>query len=269
MANGKDIAREFPLIHDSAPRVRLSVMRGPGEGAGVELRRVLSLIGSRERCKISLRHRGVAPVHCAIVNTGDGVFLRDLVTDSKTYLNDLPVECERLDDGDVIKIAQWEFLIKVTPPTNPADADAAGLVNLEPAQTVALQAPDNGQLIKLRREVCVIGRRPGCDVLLQNDQISRAHALIASYLGQPTVFDLLSTHGVSLNNQPAVCAPIHSGDRLDLGATGLRVVIPLGPARPPTEPPDDSSVGTTVIRLDDRDDKIDIRAAETDPSSAG
>ena len=269
MGNEQHNAGEFPLIHDSAPRVHLSVMRGPGEGAGVELRRVLSLIGSREGCKITLTHRGVAPVHSAIVNTGEGVFLRDLITDSKTYLNDLPVECEHLDDGDVLKIAQWEFLVKVTPPANAADADAPGLVTLEPAQSVALQAPDNGQLIKLRREVCVIGRRPGCDVLLQQDRISRAHALIASHLGQPTVFDLLSTHGVSLNGQPAFCAPLHSGDRLDLGATGLRVVIPLGPARAPSEPTGDSGVGTTVIRLDDRDDKIDIRAAEADPSTAG
>jgi pSer/pThr/pTyr-binding forkhead associated (FHA) protein len=261
MEGAKDSAGGFPSLPGSAPRVRLSVIRGPGEGAAVELHRVLALIGSRERCKICLRHRGVAPVHCAIVNTGYEVFLRDLITEGKTYLNDLPVECERLNDGDVIRVAQWEFALTIAAPPG---GEAAAPINLEPARTVTFQAANNGRLTKLRCEVGVIGRIPGCDVLLQHSQVSRAHALIASHMGQPAVFDLLSTHGMTLNGQPAVFAPIHSGDVLDLGTTALRVVIPQGPARAAAQDPADTDLETTVIRLDDREDKVDIRAAELD-----
>jgi len=261
MEGAKDSARQYPSLPDAAPRVRLTVMRGPGEGAAVEIHRVVTLIGSREGCKICLRHRGVAPVHCAIVNTGYEMFVRDLITEGKTYLNDLPVECERLGDGDVIRIAQWEFSVRIAAP---AAGDASAPINLDPARTVALQAANNGRLTKLGREVAVIGRAPGCDVLLQHGSISRAHALIASHMGQPTVFDLLSTHGVVLNGEPVVCAPLHSGDVLDLGPTALRVVIPQGPARAAAQEPPDFDLETTVIRLDDAEDKVDIRAAELD-----
>jgi pSer/pThr/pTyr-binding forkhead associated (FHA) protein len=209
-------------------------------------------------------------VHAAIVNTGAGVFLRDLVTDSKTYLNDLPVECESVDDGDVIKIAQWEFVLQIDKGPAVPDSDATGMINLEPSQTIALQAGDNGELLKLRREVAVIGRRPGCDARLQSGHVSRAHAIIASNMGQPTVFDLLSTQGVSLNGQPVLCAPIASGNLIHLGATSVRVVIPGGgTAKKADDEPGDSDIETTVIRLDDSDDKIDIRAAEIDPRMLG
>jgi pSer/pThr/pTyr-binding forkhead associated (FHA) protein len=266
MSEGSDISRQFPLVSDTAPKVQLSVLRGPGEGATIRLRRVLTLIGSREGCKISLNHRGVAPVHCAIVNTGAVVFARDLVTETKTYLNDLPLECEKLDDGDVLKIAQWELAVHIQRRSLGDSADDASLLDLEPSQAVALQVADNGQLTKLRREVCVIGRKIGSDLLVQHQRVSRAHALIATYMGQPTVFDLLSSNGIQVNDQPAICAPIHSGDRLEIGDAVLRVVIP-GQVAQPVIVQEDADVDTTVIRLDDEEDQLDIRAAEIDPGS--
>ncbi len=266
MSEGTDIPRQFPLVSENAPKVRLSVLRGPGEGATIRLRRILSLIGSRPGCKVALNHRGVAAVHCAVVNTGAVVFARDLVTDTKTYLNDLPLECERLDDGDVLKIAQWELAVHIQERSLGDGADDASLLDLEPTQTVALQVADNGQLTRLRRDICVIGRKSGCDVLVQHPQASRAHALIATYMGQPSVFDLLSSNGLQLNDKQVTFAPIYSGDRLQVGEAALRVVIPNQIARQAAAP-DNADVDTTVIRLDDEEDQVDIRAAEIDPRS--
>ncbi len=266
MSEGSDIPRQFPLASERAPQVRLSVLRGPGEGASVPLRRIVSLIGSRRGCKVALNHRGVAPVHCAVVNTGAAVFARALVTDTRTFLNDLPLVCERLDDGDVLKIAQWELAIHISSRSAGYAADDDALLDLEPTQAVALQATDNGQLTKLRRDVCVIGRKSGCDILVQHAQASRAHALIATYLGQPSVFDLLSSNGLQINGQPTVFSPIRSGDRLQVGEAVLRVVIPDSIARHAATP-EIADVDTTVIRLEDDEDQVDIRAAEIDPRS--
>ncbi len=266
MSEGTDIPCQFPLASENAPKVRLSVLRGPGEGATIRLRRILSLIGSRPGCKVALNHRGVAAVHCAVVNTGAVVFARDLVTDTKTYLNDLPLECERLDDGDVLKIAQWELAVHIQERSLGDGADDASLLDLEPTQTVALQVADNGQLTRLRRDVCVIGRKSGCDVLVQHPQASRAHALIATYMGQPSVFDLLSSNGLQVNDKQVTFAPIYSGDRLQVGEAALRVVIPNQIARQAAAP-DSAAVDTTVIRLESDEDQVDIRAAELDPRS--
>jgi pSer/pThr/pTyr-binding forkhead associated (FHA) protein len=259
-------AARFPLLEPPAPRISLSVIRGPGQGATVSLRRVLTIIGTREGCKVRLRHPDVSPVHCAILYTGFDLFVRDLISDRKTYLNDLPVECEPLGKGDVLRIAEWEFLVEVDSSVVAEGTHADNPVQLEPSQTIALQIANNGQLVKLSREVAVVGRRPGCDVLLQNPRVSRAHALIASVSGQPTVFNLLSENGLSYEGESVWFSPLASGGVLEVGPATLRVVIPDGVAKAPAKTDIRGATATTVIPLeDDDDDKVDIRAAELNP----
>jgi pSer/pThr/pTyr-binding forkhead associated (FHA) protein len=268
MADPGHAPMQFPVVPGTAPQVRLTVMRGPGEGSTIALRRTVSLLGSRDGCKVLLRHAEVSPVHCAIVNTGFDVILRDLVSKTGTFLNDLRAECERLDDGDVVKVAAWEFLVDVRSPLT-ATGTPVPTVDFEPTRTVALQAVGNGQLVKLRRDVNVIGRRPGCDVLLQQPQVSRAHALIASFQGQPTVFDLFSGNSLTVNGQEVSFAPIKSGDLLEIGPAALRVVMPEGGVRAVPKADTSVSAATAVIQPEsDTEDKIDIRAAELNPRHA-
>lgn len=268
MADPDHAPMQFPLVPGTAPHVRLTVMRGPGEGSTVSLRRTVTLLGSRQGCKILLRHGEISPVHCAIVNTGFDVILRDLVSKTGTFLNDLRAECERLDDGDVIKAAAWEFLVDIRSPST-ATGTPVRTVDFEPSRIVALQTVGNGQLVKLRRDVNVIGRRPGCDVLLQPRQVSRAHAMVATFEGQPTVFDLLSGYGLTVNDEEVSFAPIKSGDVLGIGSAALRVVVPEGGIRAMPKADTSMAAATAVIQPEsDVDDKIDIRAAELHPRHA-
>jgi pSer/pThr/pTyr-binding forkhead associated (FHA) protein len=268
MADPGHAPMQFPVVPGSAPQVRLTVMRGPGEGSTITLRRTVSLLGSRDGCKVLLRHAEVSPVHCAIVNTGYDVILRDLVSKTGTFLNDLRAECERLDDGDVVKVAVWEFLVDVKSPLT-ATGTPVPTVDFEPTRTVALQAAGNGQLVKLRRDVNVMGRRPGCDVLLQQRQVSRAHAMVAMFQGQPTVFDLLSENCLTVNGEETSFAPIKSGDVLGIGPAALRVVVPEGGVRAMPKADTSMAAATAVIQPEsDTDDKIDIRAAELNPRHA-
>jgi len=255
---------EAPLVSAHAPRVRLTVAAGPGTGGGTVLRRVVSLIGSGPGCKLQLRHREVSKVHCAIVNTGGDIVLRDLVSQAGTFLNDLRVVHEHLEDGDVVKIRPWRLRIGLLPPEVTDGADFTGL-GLEPSPAaIVLEDPFTGRVQKLPRDVNLLGRSPDCDFAVDDRSVSRGHALLFTYLSQPAVVDLLSRNGTMVNGQPVTFARLKTGDALTLGTAELRVkVVDTGPRVSPSR---DGKPLPPPRPEDSFSDRIDIRAAEVDTS---
>ena len=256
-------SRIAPLAPPNAKRVRASIFTGSGTGQSIELRRAVSLVGSRPGCKITLRHPEISPVHCAIVNTGDGVYVRDLLSQSGTYLNGLRAECEELTDGDIIRVGDWEVALEIRAPESDGSTGSS-VLNLEPAPTVlALKSNNSGPLVKLRREVGLIGRKAGADLVLQDKQASRAHALVFLLNDQPAVCDLLSENGLLINGEQSRFGVIHSGDTLVLGSSKVRVVIPSPTVQASNGNGSSVTTGDTVLKpSSDQSDLIDIRAAE-------
>jgi pSer/pThr/pTyr-binding forkhead associated (FHA) protein len=287
------LAGKPPRLPKSAPHVRLSISAGPGAGQSLELTRCVTLIGSRPGCKLQLRSSNVAAVHCAIVNTGVDVYVRDLVSTTGTFLNDLPAILEKLDDGDTLRLGDWEIRVELKPYALDTLSDMPH-VSLEPEPTaIGVEVNGSGRLVRLGRPVGVIGRRPGCDVVVEESQVSRVHALLFTYSGQPVVCDLLSHNGVMLEGEPAHFGFLHSGDLLQVGPVKLRMILPgiarrksstgengtatasgsgsdlrkmvsaptTGRSIPAPASELDAS-GTVVPFDDDEGDRIDIRAAE-------
>ncbi len=276
-----------PRLPKSAPRVRLAILSGPGKGQTVELTRCVSVIGSRRGCKLQLKSADISAVHCAIVNSGDEVYLRDLVSSTGTYLNDLKAQFEKLEDGDTVRVADWELRVHVSAYTLDTLSDLPH-VSLEPgADAFGVEVNGSGEMIRLERPVGLVGRKQGCDVVVNDSKISRAHMLLFSYSGQPVFCDLLSNNGVMMNDERIAFGNLHSGDRLMLGSVPLRMILPgVGRRKPqssapssngtsksatPSTPPAKSSfasnsgTGTVIQPLDDdASDRIDIRAAEVD-----
>lgn len=62
--------------------------------------------------------------------------------------------------------------------------------------------PRSGERILLRTGRAVIGRHPGCDIVIDASAVSRQHAAIAIEDGQATVEDLRSRNGTLLNGRP-------------------------------------------------------------------
>ena len=272
-----------PRVPKSAPKVRLTIMSGPGAGQIVELSRCVTIIGSRAGCKLQLRSPDVAPVHAAVVNTAEDVYLRDLMSRTGTYRSDLPVMLEKLEDGDTLRIADWELGVEISAYTVDTLSDLPH-VTLEPAPTAfGVELNGTGQLVKLNRPVGLVGRRDGCDVMINNRHISRAHLLLFTYAGQPVFCDLLSNNGVMLDGARARFGTLHSGDYLDVGPQRVRMILPginrreaegsgtqsatdsaQRSASPATDAMEGSGEGTVVPLAEDNSDRIDIRAAESD-----
>jgi len=251
-----------PVVSSHSPRLRLTVARSAGPGGNIVLRRAASIIGSRPGCKVLLKHNAVSGVHCAVINTGGEIYIRDLLSRNGTYLNDLRAEQEHLEDGDVITIRPWQLRVAVVVPKLDDSSDVTGL-GLEPAPAViALEEIGTKRVRQLTRELNLIGRRHGCDLVVEDRSVSRAHAIISTYLSRVVIFDLMSQNDTLVNGRAVTFSTLQSDDLLSLGTVDMRVkiVAPSPKARSSgngqaVQPPDpEGSVS----------DRIDIRAAERD-----
>ena len=74
----------------------------------------------------------------------------------------------------------------------------------------------------------VIGRSPDCDLLLQNESISRRHSRIAYEEDGWVIRDLGSKNGSRVNTFHVEEQLLRNGDRIDLGT--IRLYVEIGPA---------------------------------------
>jgi pSer/pThr/pTyr-binding forkhead associated (FHA) protein len=86
----------------------------------------------------------------------------------------------------------------------------------------------SGTLYKLEREVMIIGRDPGCGVILEPMSVSRKHAAILRRTDDFMLEDIGSTHGTFVNGlrltQPRL---LQDGDMVRIGEVLLTFEIPV------------------------------------------
>jgi predicted component of type VI protein secretion system len=212
-----------PLVADSAPIVRLVLGKGPQTGTTVLCRHMVTLIGSRDGCKVTLRHRHVSPVHVAVVNEGNDVFAVDMVTPHGTRLNGLKLQHERLTDGDLLSVGPWEFRVEIEQPARGGQADAQSF-DLEPTpRVIALEHVETGRVLQPNRDICLIGRRNGCDITVADARVSRAHALLVNYFGYPAILDLLTLNHTYVNDAVVGFQVLKDKDVVTVGESQFRV----------------------------------------------
>ena len=94
----------------------------------------------------------------------------------------------------------------------------------------------------LRGKVTLIGRDPGCDIVVRTDQTSFRHAIIVQSGGSYSIEDLESVNGVYVNGaRVRARTPLRPGDRIEI--PGLAVVFQ---SAAPTPPPQD---GLTTLPM--------------------
>jgi pSer/pThr/pTyr-binding forkhead associated (FHA) protein len=121
MINGGEVP---PMI------VKLKIVHGrlqnaTGQSAGLEvrLRRAPLVIGSDPDCSLCCRSSSVSPHHCEVRLEPGGPVVRDLFSQSGTFVNDQRVEHEQpLQVGDRLRVGRLEFAVVIE--TEPAGAGA-------------------------------------------------------------------------------------------------------------------------------------------------
>jgi len=253
----------IPAIADSAPHLKLVVQNGLGVGTTIDARRVVTLVGSRKGCKVNLRHPKVSPVHVAIVNTGSRLYAVDLVTRAGTLLNGLKMEHEELSDGDVLAIGPWQFSIGIEAASQGKRNDSGAGLPAYPPRVVGLELLPSGRLLRPNRDVCVIGRRSGCDITISDQRVSRAHALLLNYLGYPVIVDLLSHNQTMVNGSTVTFQVLADGDTIRVGETEFRARLVESPIQQDAaETRDRPETGGGHIHTVSHSDQINIEAVE-------
>ena len=222
----------------SAPLVRLTAGVGSAGQKTWNLRRPVTLIGSRRPAHIVLHDKDVSNAHCVIVNTGTEVLLKDLHTSKGTLRNKEPVDLTVLGDGDVISVGNTKVQIAIKAPEIENDDSGCGIEFVEPTkfpQPVRLRLEHTDRQWHAEEAVTLIGRHKDAPVRLENEDVSTRHAVLFRFANGPAIFDLGSRTGVSTNAEPCTVAGLRGGDRIGVGPYTLLVCLPdTTEVEPPT-----------------------------------
>ena len=92
---------------------------------------------------------------------------------------------------------------------------------------VVLDGPDSGREFPLAGAFAIaIGRADEAGIVIDDDQVSRRHALVTVFEDGARIDDLDSTNGTWVNGaRIAVPHPLLEGDELRVGGTRLRLLI--------------------------------------------
>jgi hypothetical protein len=82
--------------------------------------------------------------------------------------------------------------------------------------------------VELAGSQAVLGRDPGCDIVLNDAKCSRRHAILEEGPEGLVVRDSASANGVYVNGRRVEKAPLRPGDVLRLGEVRLRLVAQVG-----------------------------------------
>ncbi len=94
-------------------RFRLTGRSGIWAGQVRRFQKDLVTLGAAPSCDIQVLDRGVQAEHCGIRDRGDEFLLTDFATDAGTWLNGQRVTQAQIDEGDVIRVGECEFVFGI------------------------------------------------------------------------------------------------------------------------------------------------------------
>jgi len=201
-------------------------------------------IGRGRGADVRLPHRAVSQRHATIEHGAGGYSIVDHETTNATTVQGgriVPGRAKPLRDGDRIEIGGFTIVLRSNVPVSTStsqertaslarrlardslDADRA----LHPTLTI-LNGPAEGTALRLPAPPArfVLGRGEGCDVTLDDADLSREHAELDVGLDGVTLRDLRSKNGVYVGDRRVEERLLDDRDEIRLGATVLRFEDP-------------------------------------------
>ena len=84
-----------------------------------------------------------------------------------------------------------------------------------------IAGPRLGELVRIEREVCVVGRSPDCDLWIEDGAISRRHFRIKFRKNRVSIEDLGSTNGTYVNGERVSESELKDGDKIQISRTTI------------------------------------------------
>ncbi len=179
----------------------------------VPLIRPATVIGSRSSARIHLISSTVSKAHALVVKSNGAVYIRDLASRGKLYINGDAVREADLQEGDLLKIGSFTFKFTAGGKQRAAE---------QPATPSELNVTDAEFPIPIDQRVVLIGRRSSADIVLLEESASTAHAVIFEMDGERFVRDLGSRTGTFVNGVSTHQHKLTPGDVIHIGETDIR-----------------------------------------------
>jgi pSer/pThr/pTyr-binding forkhead associated (FHA) protein len=187
-------------------------------------------IGRDKSNGLVINDEGISVFHAELRQEDGKLFIRDSGSVNGTFVNGEKLVGKReIVAGDVVRLHLIDIQI-VDPSKGPAVMPAAVKRDLEkPAlpqwQVKALTGPLSGKMI-LIDGTKVIGRDPGCDIVVTGAHVSRRHAELSIRSGKLWVKDLGSSNGSFVNGKRNDETVLKNGDEVKFDAVTFKIVGP-------------------------------------------
>ncbi|MDX1692354.1 MAG: FHA domain-containing protein [Ketobacteraceae bacterium] len=182
--------------------------------SGVWLVESLFTIGTDPKCHLVLDDGSVSEKHAQIQLEGSHLYLSDLNSYKGTYVNGQKVtERFQLRPGDVVKLGDVE--LEITDPKARSGASASSPSGRKSEWSMmALSGELKGKSIPLHGTM-VLGRSEKCDVVINDEHMSRRHAEINLRDGVLRIIDLNSSNGTRVNGTKITEKVLKPGDKIN------------------------------------------------------
>lgn len=221
------------------PAGYLDVSSGPRAGERLPVRGEISI--GRENAELILSDDAVSRRHAAIRAAGLGLEIEDLGSSNGTFVNGRRIDgTQALGDGDEIRIGATTIAVEVAQQEPAAETAPATML-------VVTSGPREGERLPVDGET-TLGREQS-DIVFDDPELSRRHAVFTATDGTLEISDLGSANGTFVNERRIdAVTGLSNGDVIRVGTTTLKVELDRVGQRTTVSPPADT--GTVVAPKD-------------------
>ncbi len=210
----------------AAPTMRAEIRARlrKGRPARFDVRAEGAVLGRDEAAAVAIPLDGVSREHARIKWDGKGWWLEDLKSTNGTFVNGEKVMREKLQHLDVISLgrsADLVFLLR--------SIDAAAPPTRTGVVRAALVEAEDGTVHEIAVGEFTLGRSSACNVVANENAVSKVHARIERSADQLLLEDLSSSNGTFVNGTRVRTAVLRDTDTLELANVAkFKVVIEQG-----------------------------------------
>ena len=223
-ASTTDDLMKTRVINSPAPSLAwLVVTDGPGTGNTVHLKEGTNLVGRAPGNGLSIDDQYMSRKHAMIKVQGGNVKLYDIGSTGGTKVNGNEIGAKVIRTNSVIRVGETQ--LRVVEIDNPQQFDQATLSGRtmtdrkgeRAAVLMVTSGRDAGKSFMLVDGENKIGRSGDCSVSLNDDSVSREHAMVRCHDGKISVYDLGSTSGTWVDGQRIDGYKVNNGDVISMG----------------------------------------------------
>jgi pSer/pThr/pTyr-binding forkhead associated (FHA) protein len=182
----------------------------------VAIDRPVCVVGARARVSLPLGSPFTSKTHALIVHEASGVYLRDLGSLNKTFVNKRAVRETWLLDRDLVQFGTEAFVCR-------SGFGQPSQRELAPAAELWLTASGGAsmEVMTLGQETFLVGSRSGCDLLFEAEDIASAHAVIFIRDGRRYLRNLSPLGNTSVDGRSGREVELHGEEQVLIGKNRL------------------------------------------------